>query len=516
MSGKNKTKKSKVYIVGAGPGDPFLITLRGFETLCKAEVILYDRLVNPLLLQYAKPNAEKIFVGKEPGKQKFSQDVINELLLKYASEGKNVVRLKGGDPYIFGRGSEEALFLKENGIDFEVIPGVTSALGASAYAGIPLTHRALITGVLFLTAHEDPTKSESQIDFKSIAQLKNITIAIYMGAGRLRSVVESLIANGFDKDAESAIVVEATTPRQRSFAATLCELPDLAEKTNLHPPLLTIISPSSRFQNQLNWFERNPLFGKKIITTRALDQSDSLFEKLIFEGAEVVPFQTFSTEQVSLSKSDFLELANKHFDWFVFTSQNGVRYFFSQLFENDFDSRFFGNSKIAVIGEKTAQEVRKYGLIPDFVPSKFNSNALIEEFTQKYNISQLNIIRIKGNFVKDPIGEFLASKAHRYENLIVYRINKINPSEDEKSKIINADADAIIFTASSIVDNFFEIFGETIARKMLEKIKVFAIGPMTAESLESKGIMNIYVAGKHTIEGIIDLMKQVFSKKEDL
>jgi len=513
MSGKSKKRKGLVYIVGAGPGDPFLITLRGFNALRNADVILYDRLVSPVLLQYARQDAEKVFVGKEPGKQKFKQEEINKLLLKFANEGRVVVRLKGGDPYIFGRGSEEALYLKENGVDFEVIAGVTSALGASAYAGIPLTHRTLITGVLFLTAHEDPTKPHSQIDLKSISQLKNITIVIYMGAGRLRGFVESLIAGGFDKDAESTIVVEATTPRQRSFVARLHELPDLAEKENLHPPLLTIISPCSRFYGRLNWFEHKPLFGKKIITTRALDQSDSLFEKLIFEGVQVIPFQTFSTEQVVLSKTIFGELKNKEYDWFVFTSQNGVRYFFSQLFENSLDSRFFVNAKIAVIGEKTAQEIRKYGLIPDFVPSRFNSDAFIKEFPKKCNISEVKILRVKGDFTKDPIGDFLSSKAQQLEYLIVYKINKINPGEEEKDKIINTSPDAIIFTASSIVDNFFEIFGENAAKRILVNTKVFAIGPMTAEALEKRGIPKIFVSDKHTIEGIIDLMKKVFSKK---
>lgn len=515
MAKENK-KKGKVCIVGSGPGDPFLITLRGLNAIKIADVILYDRLVNPFLLNYAKSDSKKIYVGKEPGKPTFSQDRINELMLSFALEGKKVVRLKGGDPYIFGRGSEEALLLKENNVDFEVIPGVTSALGASAYSGVPLTHRALVTGVIFITAHEDPTKPESQIDFKTLSKFNNSTIAVYMGSANLKNFVNSLIANGFDRNSPAAIIVEATTPRQKSFTAPLYCLPEIQTKENLKPPLLTIISPCTNFYHKLNWFEKKPLFGKKVITTRALDQSELLFEILIFEGAELLPFQTFTTEPVTLTKKELLELKEKKFDWIIFTSQNGVRYFFSNLFNNNFDSRYLNYTKIATLGEKTASEIKKYGIIPDFVPSRYNSNAFIEEFSKKYDISKNSILRIKGDFNKDPISDFFSKTCQKYESLIVYRINRTYPTEEEKERIAKSNADAIVFTASSTVDNFFEIFGNIPAKNIIEKAKVFAIGPMTADSLKSKGISNIFVSNLHTIDGIIQLMEQVFSKEEGI
>ncbi len=513
---KENKEKGKVYIVGSGPGDPFLITLRGLNAIKLADVILYDRLVNPLLLNYAKSGAKKIYVGKEPGKPTFSQEKINELMLSFALEGMRVVRLKGGDPYIFGRGSEEALFLKENKVEFEVIPGVTSALGASAYNGIPLTHRALVAGVIFVTAHEDPTKPESQMDFETLASAKNFTIVVYMGSSNLQRFVNSLISNGFDRNSPAAIVAKATTPRQKSFTAPLYCLPEIQKKENLKSPLVTIISPCANFHKDLNWFEKKPLFGKKVITTRALDQSETLFEKLITEGAEILPFQTFTTEPVILTKNELLEIKAKNFDWIIFTSQNGVRYFFLQLFNNDLDSRFFNNAKIAVLGEKTALEIKKYGIIPDFVPSRYNSNAFIEEYSKNYDISNNSILRIKGNFDKDPISDFLSKSSKKFETLIVYRINRVYPTEEEKEKIAKSNADAVVFTASSTVENFFEILGNNIAKNIIEKAKVFAIGPMTAESLKNKGISNIFVSNQHTIDGIIQLMEQVFSKEEEL
>ncbi|MFN3781133.1 MAG: uroporphyrinogen-III C-methyltransferase, partial [Candidatus Kapaibacteriota bacterium] len=428
-----------VYIIGAGPGDPQLITLKGVNAIKKADVILYDRLVNPTLLDYAKENAMKVFVGKEPGQPHLSQEEINNLMVTFALEGKIVARVKGGDPYVFGRGSEEALHLSNFGIPFEIIPGVTAGIGASAYSGIPLTHRSLVTQVVFLTAHEDPHKQESQIDYAHLAKLKNTTIVIYMGAGRLTFVVEELIKNGIERATPAAIVENATTPMQRTFCAALNELPEIARTNNLKPPLVTIISPCTVFSSKLNWFERKPLFGKIIVNTRAKDQSELLTQLLEAEGAKVLPFPVFETHAIELDTSILETLIQKKYNWLVFTSVNGVRYFIQNLIKNR-KLEFLSGIKVATIGAKTAQELNKYGFSVDFCPEKFNSAEFLEEFTKKFNLQGCKILRIKGNFQTDPITENLR-KYCSVDTLEVYRITKFVPSKEEIDKISSENID---------------------------------------------------------------------------
>ncbi len=501
-----------VYIIGAGPGDPQLITLKGVNAIKKADVILFDRLVNPALLDYAKENAKKVFVGKEPGQPHRTQEEINNLLVEYALDGKIVARVKGGDPFIFGRGSEEALHLSKFGIPFEVVPGITAGIGASAYTGIPLTHRSLVTQVVFLTAHEDPQKQESQIEYEHLAKLKNATIVIYMGASRLPFVVEELIKNGMDKDTPASIVENATTPMQRTFFAALKELPEVARVNNLQPPLVTIISPCTFFSPKLNWFEKKPLFGKKIVNTRAKDQSEHLTQLLEAEGAKVFSFPVFETRAIELDSSLLETILQKNYNWLVFTSVNGVRYFIQNLIKAG-KLEFFSGKKVATIGKKTAQEVNKYGFSVDFIPERFNSTKFIEEFTRKFNLQSSKILRIKGNFQVDPITENLRKYAS-VDTLDVYRISSLFPSKQEVDKILSESIDAIVFTASTTVNYFFEILGEQNARALLAKAKSFAIGPMTKESLKSRGVEHVFSAEVHTIEGIVDLMKEVFKTKE--
>lgn len=509
---QEKQSKGFVYIVGAGPGDPYLLTLKGLKALRKADVILYDRLVNIHMLDFANENCEKIFVGKEPTKNRFPQEEINKLILKYALEGKTVVRLKGGDPYVFGRGSEEALFLFEHKIPFEVIPGVTAGLGASAYAGIPLTHRSTVTQVLFLTAHEDPTKPESQLELQAIAKMRNTTFVIYMGASNLGSIVDELIKSGMNPNLISAIVENATTPKQKTFTGKLKELPEIARKNNLKPPLVTIISPCAVFSKNLNWFENKPLFGKKIVTTRAIDQSRKLFAMLTEEGCEIVPFPVFSTKMIEIEPPVIYDIEQK-FDWMIFTSSNGVRYFMANVKDEIFKPNF-QKVKIAAIGEKTAEELAKYNFYVNFVPSAYNSDAFIEEFRKLYNLKKARVLRIKGTFENDPISDFLKRECRIYSTLDVYEIIKENPSKEEINELLNSNPDAIIFTASITVKYFFEIVGERKAKSFLNKIKVFSIGPMTQNALLKKGVKKVYSSYLHTLEGVIELMKEVFEKEE--
>lgn len=508
-----KKNKGFVYIVGAGPGDPYLLTIKGLKALRKADVILYDRLVNQHILDFAKAEAEKIFVGKDPTKERFPQEEINKLLLKYALEGKTIVRLKGGDPYVFGRGSEEAQFLFEHKIPFEVIPGISAGLGASAYSGIPLTHRSVVTQVLFLTAHEDPTKNESQLELQNIAKLRFVTIVIYMGATNLAQLVEELIKNGMAPDRPAAIVENATTPRQRTFTGALFELPEIAQKNHLQPPLVTIISPCVKFSDTLNWFERKPLFGRRIVTTRALDQSKKLFAMLTEEGAEIVPFPVFSTRIIKVEDPWILLNIEQKFDWLLFTSSNGVRYFM----ENVKDNLFYSNLQklnFAAIGEKTAEELAKYNFFVKFVPSRYNSTTFIEEFRKKFNLKKAKVLRVKGTFENDPISKFLKHECRRYETLDVYEIIKENPSKEQIDNLLGTKVDAIIFTASITVRYFFELLGERKAKSFLNRTKVFAIGPMTQEVLQKKGVKKVYTSFIHTLDGVVDLMRKTFLEEQ--
>lgn len=508
---RTKSNIGKVYIVGAGPGDPNLITLRGLNALRKGDIILYDRLVNPFLLSYCKADSQKIFVGKQPTHHSFAQYEINRMLVEFACQGKTVVRLKGGDPFIFGRGSEEALALVENDIPFEVIPGITSALAASAYSGIPLTHRNLATQVVFVTANEDPTKPTSQVDWKLLSKLQNATIVVYMGASTLPSVVKNLVENDCSTDTPAAIIMDSSLPSQKCVRGKLKDLPELVEKYSLSPPLLTIIGPTVDISSNLDWFRQKPLFGKRFVTTRSVEQSSTLHEKLYEEGAEPIPFHVLNISAAIPTPSISNLLFNK-FDWIIFTSENGVRYFFELLFKEGKDIRVFGNVKVGAIGKSSANVLRDYGIIADFIPSSFTSQTFIAEFSAKYELANLSILRIKGNFANDPISENLSKLCKQFTTFEVYKIDKATRTTEEIREIIGSQPDGVIFTASTAVNYFFDILGIDIANNFLATTKVFAIGPMTERALRAHKIENVYVAREHTVDGIIELLKYVFQR----
>ncbi len=507
-------KTGKVFIVGAGPGDPFLITLKGFKALQKADVVLYDRLVHPYLLTFCKKDCQKIYVGKQARKHTFKQEEINRMLINFAVEGKNVVRLKGGDPYIFGRGSEESLALAESGIEFEVIPGISSALGASAFAGIPLTHRNLVTQSIFVTAHEDPTKTQTQIDWSQLAKIPNSSLVIFMGSNLLKEISMELVSNGMHPSTPVAIVQNATLPYQNKVVTTLEQLHLSAEILNLGSPLLAIISPTASFSNQLDWFKKLPLKGKKLIITRSANQSKSLFENLIELGAEPILFPTIETSFVDSGGIILDTFTNNNPDWIIFTSENGVRFFFQNIFKMKKDTRILGNSKVAAIGKSTARTLEEFSIFADFVPTIFDSSNFLEEFQSKFEISNSTIVRVKGNFKTDLISDVLKEKCKHLIPIEVYKI--IKPQHDETliSEIKDSSPDAIVFTSSSTVENFVSIIGEKLSKKLLSNSKVIAIGKTTAKKLQEFEITNYYVAKEFTIDGIIDKVLEIFKKGE--
>ncbi len=509
-------KKGIVYIAGAGPGDPNLISVKALNKLKTSDCILYDRLANYLLLSYCREDAEKIFAGKEPGHHHKSQEEIIELMKIKANEGKTVLRLKGGDSLIFGRGSEEALALKDAGIEYEIIPGISAGMGATAYAGIPLTHRKLVTQCVFLTAHEAPGKEETQINWEYLAKMANTNLVIYMGAAMIEKISNFLIDYGMIPDMPAAVVENGTLPNQRSLVSNIKDIPEKAKQQNFSSPLIFLIGPTVPLRDSIMWRELKPLAGKRIITTRAIDQSESLFTRLLDEYAAPIVFQSIKTSRINpyVDMKSFFN--NNQFDWLFFTSENGVRHFFDILKDNKLDTRALGGTKIAAIGSGTALKLNEFNIFPDFVPKKFTSASLLEEMPLSFALKSKKILRVKGDFDRDQLSDGLKQLGAKLTTLNVYKIQKDNPPQDTIDDIIKNGADCCMFTSVSTVNNFFDTMGD-FAEKLLNSGKTIplSIGPVTSQCLKEKGIKNILETDTHTIDGMIEKMKSYFTGEID-
>ncbi len=502
-------KFGKVYLAGAGPGDLGLITINAVQALQTSDVILYDKLANPELLSFCRKDAELIYVGKQAGKHHLSQDKIIDLLIKKAKGGKNIIRLKGGDPLVFGRGSEEALALRNQGIEFEFIPGITAGAAASAYAGIPMTHRNLVTQSVFITAHETPSKKDNQVEWEHFAKMKHTNLIIYMGATMIPKIVDTLIQNGMDSNQPAAIIENGTMNNQRTLTAELSKIPQKVVEQNFKAPLIFFIGPSVSLRNDLKWFENKPFFNKRIVSTRAEDQAHTLFQKLYDNGAIVIPFKViktgFSNPQVNIK-----ELFNKtNFDWIIFSSENGVRHFFELLKLQNFDARILGKTKIAVIGSGTEKRLNSFNLNADFVPQKYTSDALAKELSEIESLQGKNILRIKGDFKKDLLTIDLRKANANVQTLEVYNLMIDKPNDEIIDDLIENGADAFLFTSTSTVKHFFEIIDESKALELLNSSRTIAIGPITASALKEKNVKTIIESETHTIDGIIETLKKI-------
>jgi uroporphyrinogen III methyltransferase / synthase len=506
-----KMKKSKVFLVGAGPGDPGLITVSGLQALEEADVILYDHLANPGLLG-ANPFAEKIYVGKKSGRHYSEQDEIIELLLKKAQEGNTVVRLKGGDPLIFGRGSEEALALVKAGIDFEIIPGITAANGATAYAGIPLTHRELVTQTVFVTAHESHDKSEAQVEWELLAKMKNASLVIYMGAKTIGKTVKMLMDYGMAPDMPAAVIENGTLPHQRSIAGTISNIADLIAEHGFHPPLITIIGNTITLQKELNMIKQRPLMGRRIIVTRARDQATEIYKMLGKSGASPIPFPVIKTG-VANPPVKVREILGENYDWIVFTSANGVRYFFELLQKESLDSRALHNLKVAVVGIGTAERLREYGVIADFVPHNFNSEELVKELSDVEDLKNKKFLRIKGYFKKDPLTDNLEAMGAKVTPYDVYELTGDIPEIQHIEDVHENGADGILFTSGTTIDNFYKVMGSDKADELLRTMKTVVIGPMTATTLKEKNITDFVMAPKASVESMVDALIEAFAEE---
>jgi uroporphyrinogen III methyltransferase/synthase len=361
-------EKGKVFIVGAGPGDPKLITVKGQEAIQEADILVYDYLANPRLVAEASSETELIYVGKKAGNHTYSQEEINDIIVQKAKEGKVVTRLKGGDPFIFGRGGEEAEYLRENGVEFEIVPGITSPISVPAYAGIPLTHRDFNSSVAFVTGHEDPTKNESNMDWEKLSTATG-TIVFLMGVGNLPNIVEQLKKHGRDAETPVALIRWGTKPEQETVAGNLNNIVQKVKEAGLKPPAITIVGEVVQLRDKLRWFDNKPLFGKRVLVTRSRTQASRLSKQLYELGAEPVECPAIKiVEPENFNPLDEALINADGYDWIVFTSVNGVKGVVNRLKELDKDVRVIGDAKICAIGSKTAEEIENSGLKVDYVP----------------------------------------------------------------------------------------------------------------------------------------------------
>ena len=509
-----KAKKGKVYLVGSGPGDPGLLTLKAKECIEKADVVVYDYLANRVFLEYARKGAELIYVGKEGGRHTMSQDNINSLIVSKAHQGLNVVRLKGGDPFIFGRGGEEALELVKAGISFEVVPGVTSAIAVPAYAGIPLTHRDFTATVAFITGHEDPAKETSGIAWDKLATGIG-TLVFLMGVGNLPKIAASLMEHGRSSDTPVAVIRAGTVPGQRTLTGSLGNIADKAQKENIKPPAIIVVGDVVSLRKELNWFEERPLFGKRIVVTRAREQASDFLACLSELGAECVEFPTIEVIPPSSWKELDRAIGNlESYQWIVFTSVNGVKYFFERLEDSGQDVRNLKGIRIAAIGPKTADAIHGKGVKPDLVPEEYRAEAVVEAL-RKHRVAGSRILLPRAAEAREVLPRELEKMGATVEVVEAYRTVKPEGDRDEiRAMLGKGDIHMVTFTSSSTVNNFMEMFeGESDQLlKWMEKVTVACIGPVTAKTAEERGLSVRITPSDYTIEALAKAIVDYFAQ----
>jgi uroporphyrinogen III methyltransferase/synthase len=480
----------KIYLVGAGPGDPGLITVKGRELLGEADAVIYDSLAPAELLGHIKPGAEVIHAGKRGGQPQIRQAQINRLLVDKFRKGLTVVRLKGGDPFIFGRGGEEALFLAESGIPFEVVPGVTSAIAVPAYAGIPLTHREWASSVTFVTgvAGKESEEAGEAIDWASLAKGRQ-TVVFLMGLLRLPVIVERLLAHGRPPSTPVAVIQSGTTPRQRTVIAPLSEIASRVEAAGLRPPAIILIGEVIRLREQLNWHETKPLYGKKVLVTRARDQAEEFVGLLTRYGAEPVAFPTIEiVPPENWGPVDRAIDRLAEFDWLLLTSVNGVEFFMQRLKDRGRDLRALKGIKIGAIGPKTADALQQYRLVPDLVPQYFQAEAILEGLRTE-PLEGKRILLPRALEAREVLPQELAKRGANVEVVPVYRTIIPTARREAVREMLQKKALAVVtFTSSSTVKNFMKLFKDDPVAKWLEGVTIACIGPITADTARELGL----------------------------
>jgi uroporphyrinogen III methyltransferase/synthase len=479
-----------VYLVGAGPGDPGLLTVRGAELLGRADVVVYDRLASPALLALVPEGAELVSAGKAPGAVDLSQDEINALLVERGRSAGTVVRLKGGDPYVFGRGGEEAEALAAAGVPFEVVPGITSAIGAAAYAGIPVTHRGVSTHFTVVTGHEDPAKARTDVDWAALAGTGG-TLVILMGAGRIGDIAQALIDGGRAPGTPVAAVRNGTRADQRTVRATLATIAD----AGVRAPSAIVVGDVAALD--LGWFERRPLFGRSVVVTRAREQASGLRARLEALGAEVVELPSIAIEPVA-----FTVPALDASTWLVFTSANGVDAFFEHgLASAGLDARALAGTRIAVIGPGTERALARRGVRADLVPARFVAESLLEAFPDPSHTGA-RVVIARAEQARDVLPEGLTARGYEVTVVSVYRTVQAEPDPDLLARVRTGAVDAITFTSSSTVTNLCDLLGGVPDPQPL----VVSIGPVTSDTARTRGLRVDGEADPHTVEALVETL----------
>jgi uroporphyrinogen III methyltransferase/synthase len=505
---KSNRERGKVYLVGAGPGDLGLVTLRAKECIERAAVIVYDHLANPEMLNWAREDAEIIYAGKKAGDHSLKQDEINRLLIEKAREGKEVVRLKGGDPFVFGRGAEEAQAIVDAGIAFEIVPGITSAIAGPAYAGIPVTHRGDNSHVTFFTGHEDPAKEKTAIDYAALAKLGGTQVML-MGVERIDAITREMLANGVRSDLPVALVRWATTGRQETLVGTLKTIAQRAAEAEFEAPAVAVFGEVVALRKDLKWYEDRPLSGKRIVVTRTRKQASALSNQLRALGADVLELATIRIEPPT-NLRDFAELVQDahQYDWIVFTSPNGVEAFFEMFFKLYDDAREIGAAKIAAIGPATAERVRDFRLHVDLQPEEFVAEGVLREFQKQGGVENLRILIARAEKARDVLPRELSRLGAIVDEGFAYRtVPETRDVTGARRRLLEEGADLITFTSSSTVENFL-----ALGLPWPKGMQIASIGPITSKTATDHGLKIGIEARRHDIDGLVEAIRKFFGK----
>jgi len=479
-------KPGKVSLIGAGPGDPGLLTVKGRDCLAQADVIVYDYLANPVLLGHCRPSAQQVYVGKTRGQHSMPQEEINQLLATKAAAGLNVARLKGGDPYVFGRGGEEAAFLRAQQIPFEVIPGVTAGFAAAAYAGIPLTHRDVPTSLALLTGHERPERKLSSLDWDKLATGLG-TLIFYMGMTNLKMISQKLIEHGRPANTPVAVVQWATLPRQKTLTAPLHEIAQRVADAGIEPPAVIIIGEVVRYRQELRWYDNLPLFGKRFLITRPRAQAAAFVALLQAQGAETICIPTIEiAAPANWGDCDNSLAQLNRYDAVILTSANGVAAFFDRIKEQGMDLRALAGVQIITVGPKTAKAIEGYGLRPDLIPQDYRAEGVIDELVQQ-GVRGKRYLYPRTEIARTLIPDRLTEAGAHVDAPIVYRTIAPQGKREMIRHLLEArELDAIVFSSSSTFNNLHAMFGDEL-KELKHETAFFSIGPLTSKSIRQQG-----------------------------
>ncbi|MBW7476201.1 uroporphyrinogen-III C-methyltransferase [Paenibacillus oenotherae] len=502
--------KGKVYLVGAGPGDPKLITVRGQECIQACDVVVYDRLASPRLLKFLKPGAEKVYVGKLPDRHTMKQEEINQLLVDLALQGKIVTRLKGGDPTIFGRVGEEAELLYDNGIEFEIIPGITSAIAVPAYAGIPVTHRDLASSLSIITGHESPDKLDRSIHWDKVTNATG-TLVFLMGVAKIGYIAEQLIRHGKSPETPVALIRWGTRVEQRTVVGTLQTIEAIVAEANFKPPAVIVVGEVVKQREKLRWYERKPLFGTRIMVTRARAQSSDLSDRIEELGGEPCEFPVIETREPSQpAVVEAVETALRdaaRYDWLMFTSVNGVEYFFGWIKKLGIDIRAFHKARIAAVGPKTAEALQQRGLLIDVLPVKFHAEGLLDSLNGSLEAGQC-VLLPRGDLAREVLPRELEAKGLEAVEIDVYETIIAEDQERETLELLlSKKVDVITFASSSTVTNLLAVMermGVDNPQSVLEQADIACIGPLTAKTAADAGLRVTIQPEEATIDALIE------------